>query len=64
MAMGFSLNMMHPLTDSIRTKSQIKKYIFTNFSHNELCELLEELVLEINKRKEKLNVELRTENQD
>lgn len=45
------LNHSRPLSENKLTKQTIKNYILKKFSHSELCEFLEDLIKEINKRK-------------
>lgn len=53
MAKGYSMGFMHPPTDGIKTKSQIKDYVLNKFSNEEQVQLFEELIQEMNRRKEK-----------
>lgn len=53
MVKGYSTGFIHPPSDSTKTKSQMKEYILKNFSESELTDFFEELVLELNKRKDK-----------
>lgn len=46
------LNHSRPLSENKLTKNIIKSHILKKFSTSELCEFLEELIKEINKRKE------------
>lgn len=52
MAMGYSMGFMHPPTDRTKTKSQIKDYVLNKFSDDEQLQLFEELIQEINRRKD------------
>lgn len=65
MAIGYSMGFLSPPSDRFKTKSQIKDYVLNKFSDDEQIQLFEELIQEMNRRKElRENANLRTENQN